>query len=356
MRARQIDGVDAEDISDERVVRSFTESVKEGGFMCKYLQLAQLGVIIGDALYVHGGVISDCYADGQVDCLGMVPWKPVEYRMDDLEAWIDELNAWKAAQVAEWLERPTGRRRRRPVAVHSLKGWDARGGQMLMDYAVTNCYPSVVLGRHLGPKSMGATCRSTSSRGRRERHPPNRRRPHPARQLPVGPHPGEPAAGHLAHRGRDGRHAYPTWTSPTTAAAPSRRSSSASGQVCVRGVLQNMASIQYTLAPLRTAQPAGPPAAPLPGAAEKKWGTGLLPRNWRDDLDALKRLEPEVDFDGGTIADRRFVKARLAETGDLLMCHVSGFKYSLLSPDEARLRPAGARPADGAHVRRPSCR
>ena len=48
--------------------------------------------------------------------------------------------------------------------------------------------------------------------------------------------------------------------------------------------------------------------------------------------DLIGAAEPEVLADGTPNVGRRFVKARLAESGDLLMCRVDGFKveYSTL--------------------------
>jgi hypothetical protein len=66
-------------VTDDEVVRSFVESVEEGGFMRRYLQLAQLAAIVDGTLYVHGGVLQ---GGPDNDCIGCVPGR--EERIDDI--------------------------------------------------------------------------------------------------------------------------------------------------------------------------------------------------------------------------------------------------------------------------------
>jgi len=71
-------------------------------------------------------------------------------RIDDVHEWVAALNAWKGAQIAAWLARPQwSDPALSPQQVAPGAGYDARGGQALIDYAVPSGRPSVILGRHL---------------------------------------------------------------------------------------------------------------------------------------------------------------------------------------------------------------
>ena len=53
LRRKELGGVG---VDDEAVARSFKASVAEGGEMRGYLSVAQLAVVLGDTLFVHGGI------------------------------------------------------------------------------------------------------------------------------------------------------------------------------------------------------------------------------------------------------------------------------------------------------------
>lgn len=140
-------------ISDDEVVASFVESVQPGGFMRRYLELGELGKVINGSLYVHGGVVSDQYGDGAPHCVGKVPGR--SSAVESVQAWVEALNAWKEEQVAEWVAQPLWvDARSSPSQCHCMGGYDARGGQALMNYGVYGSPAGVVLGRHLEKNGM----------------------------------------------------------------------------------------------------------------------------------------------------------------------------------------------------------
>jgi hypothetical protein len=82
---------------DEAIVSSFLEDVQAGGLLREYLLRAQLAFRSGVTLFVHGGVSDDSF--------GAVPSEP---RVAGLAAWIEQLNAFHARQVAAFVEDPFG--------------------------------------------------------------------------------------------------------------------------------------------------------------------------------------------------------------------------------------------------------
>jgi len=110
----ELTGTPINKISDENVVESFVGAVKDdNGVVNNYLRSAQIGVIIGDTLFVHGAV--------EEQALGFVPSPLTRYKFnarDELKSlpgaqaglplreWIDGLNAFAAEQVASWRKDP----------------------------------------------------------------------------------------------------------------------------------------------------------------------------------------------------------------------------------------------------------
>jgi hypothetical protein len=129
-------GTFAHEVSDEKVVESFVSAVEhDDGEVCSYLRSAQLGVIIGDTIYVHGAV--------EERAMGFVPSHLTQYKVNTsteiqslpgvrtglpLREWIDGLNAFAAEQVAEWRKNPHWR----PDGT--------RAGEALMAY---QCRPAI---------------------------------------------------------------------------------------------------------------------------------------------------------------------------------------------------------------------
>ena len=60
------DGLWAEDQRTLRACASFRASVMEGGWMAEYVRLAELGVLMGDTLFVHGGLVSSQFGAGRL--------------------------------------------------------------------------------------------------------------------------------------------------------------------------------------------------------------------------------------------------------------------------------------------------
>ena len=74
---------------DDAVVDSFLGSMQPGGLMRGYLQRAKLGLVIGDTVFVHGGI--------SPDTLGWLP-PPLQTESDARE-WIEKLNMFAETQV-----------------------------------------------------------------------------------------------------------------------------------------------------------------------------------------------------------------------------------------------------------------
>ena len=113
-------------VSDATVLESFRGSVAPGGLMAEYLQHAQLALVLGNTLFVHGAV---CERSA-----GHVPGHTSSCESRDLSStsgvlsprvWAERLNTWKEEQLGEWLAYPY---------YNSERSW--RGGEALMDYAV----------------------------------------------------------------------------------------------------------------------------------------------------------------------------------------------------------------------------
>mmetsp|Transcript_25529 Transcript_25529/g.31390 ORF Transcript_25529/g.31390 Transcript_25529/m.31390 type:complete len:467 (+) Transcript_25529:259-1659(+) len=138
-----LSGRNDDEISDEEVIASFLESVQEGGFVVEYLKLAQIGVILHDTLFVHGGV--------NVESCGFVPdYKKFRYfdratgdvvvkSVDDIpgfllpenhtvEDWINHLNAFADDALNHYLQSPFWQEK---------DGIWIRGGEALMAYQST---------------------------------------------------------------------------------------------------------------------------------------------------------------------------------------------------------------------------
>ncbi|MBA4696645.1 MAG: metallophosphoesterase [Legionella sp.] len=88
-------------ISDEAVTQSFLDAVAPTGQITRYLQHAQLGVIHGDTLFIHGAVTSEN--------MGYVPgfFEATGHRLSDAREWIDALNDWYRTEIQAWIAQPT---------------------------------------------------------------------------------------------------------------------------------------------------------------------------------------------------------------------------------------------------------
>lgn len=273
--------------------------------MRKYLQLGQLAVVVGKALYVHGGLIG--YGPNVPDCVGIIPGQ--SEKVKGVKEWVDALNAWKDGQLDDWSKQPQWAD---TVASPTLAvfggGYDSRGGQMLMEYAVAGGpHASVVLGRHLDggmPKEMPKDVVDMLTSAGIDRviigHTPHGNCPTVIKQEAVETLMADTSFSDMSAADNRG-------------SAVSTIAVMADGTVKVKGETQDGMALQYELPPLDT---------PASAAA------------------LIGRMEPELSEDGQPNPKRRFVKAGLTQNGelDLLLCRVEGFKveYSTMSSIDAR--------------------
>eukprot|EP00929_Paragymnodinium_shiwhaense_P008918 TRINITY_DN112906_c0_g1_i1.p1 TRINITY_DN112906_c0_g1~~TRINITY_DN112906_c0_g1_i1.p1 ORF type:complete len:1070 (-),score=199.36 TRINITY_DN112906_c0_g1_i1:368-3577(-) len=123
-------GCQTDSVSDEVVVRSFRDSVDPCGddpWMLDFLKAGQLAVVLGRSLYVHGGLYEEA--------IGRVPHEKAA--CTTVQDWATRLNAWKEAQLLDFVSRPAWR-----SEDTSSCHWDARGrrrgGDVLIDYGTPN--------------------------------------------------------------------------------------------------------------------------------------------------------------------------------------------------------------------------
>eukprot|EP00746_Dinoflagellata_sp_MGD_P143691 gnl/MRDRNA2_/MRDRNA2_76486_c0_seq1.p1 gnl/MRDRNA2_/MRDRNA2_76486_c0~~gnl/MRDRNA2_/MRDRNA2_76486_c0_seq1.p1 ORF type:complete len:656 (+),score=102.10 gnl/MRDRNA2_/MRDRNA2_76486_c0_seq1:76-2043(+) len=141
-------------VSDKEVAQSYEDSVAPGGIMRRYLELAQLCVILGNTLFVHGQIIGNqfkaCGENGIAWSVKHVPNEPEP--CEDIYLWCQKLNAWACQQIAEWEANPAWSQ---PPLDSTCEGWRGRGGADLMAYGTPGTpFPSVVYCRWLESSSM----------------------------------------------------------------------------------------------------------------------------------------------------------------------------------------------------------
>ena len=74
---------------DDAVVDSFVSSMRPGGLMRGYIERAKLGLVIGDTVFVHGGI--------SPDTLG---WLPPPFQPEaNAREWIQQLNVFAETQI-----------------------------------------------------------------------------------------------------------------------------------------------------------------------------------------------------------------------------------------------------------------
>ena len=123
------------DVSDAEVLHSFVASVDPRGsdpWMLRYLQLGQLMAVVGDTLFVHGGV--SALALGQVPASSRALARGGENAADlrgggsevSLMQWCGDLNRWAAGEIADYAANPLG----------GPFGGGVRAAEALLQYAV----------------------------------------------------------------------------------------------------------------------------------------------------------------------------------------------------------------------------
>lgn len=117
---------DRDDITDQEVIASFVESVNPQGtdpWMLDYIKCGQFAALLGDTLFVHGGV--------SAEIIGTVPG--LEMVHTDLREWCVDLHRWQQEQVAAfeanqtWTHTPDGK---------GGVGARTRNADAIMDYCV----------------------------------------------------------------------------------------------------------------------------------------------------------------------------------------------------------------------------
>mmetsp|Transcript_82023 Transcript_82023/g.248736 ORF Transcript_82023/g.248736 Transcript_82023/m.248736 type:complete len:966 (-) Transcript_82023:57-2954(-) len=299
-------GTAPEAVPDEEVVESYEASLRPGGWMREYLRAAQLGLLLGDALFVHAQICDNGFRPPGVAepatawCLGQVPGHaaPVE----DLRAWLRALNAWGEAQVRDWEARPLWDP---PPRAASYEEWRGRGASELICYGTpASRVPTVVYSRFLTPKCMPLKYPPELARYLRE---------HAVRYVVVGhtPHGHSPTV--IQNDGVTvimGDTSFSHVNANTSYKGDNRGTAvsdiAINGRVChVRGCTSEDQIIDFTVAP---------------DAGDEYVG----------------RIQ-----EGGASAQRFFVKARLPEAPGLptrtyLLSTVQGFSYdyALLTPEQ----------------------
>eukprot|EP00164_Ancoracysta_twista_P007886 GFYU01011287.1.p1 GENE.GFYU01011287.1~~GFYU01011287.1.p1 ORF type:complete len:476 (-),score=136.32 GFYU01011287.1:121-1548(-) len=128
-------GCDKKDISSSEVVDSYLKSVQPGGVIYEYLHSGVLAKIIGRSLYCHGGVIGQF--DG--DCIGRIPGR--SDTIGSVKEWVKQLNQWYRSQLDEWKSQPKWKDPANPTE---------RGGNALLKYTAAPSFGhTVVMARHL---------------------------------------------------------------------------------------------------------------------------------------------------------------------------------------------------------------
>jgi len=146
-------------ITDEDVLQSYEDSIKPGGCMHEYLRHAQLGVLLGQSLFVHGQIVGNHFKPGTVRgadqnsvawCVGVVPDE--ERPTADVRQWLKRLNAWARREIEEWERAPTWTQ---PPMSSSYEGWKGRAGSELICYGTpASRVPTVVYCRFLTDQCM----------------------------------------------------------------------------------------------------------------------------------------------------------------------------------------------------------
>jgi len=153
---------------DDDVAWSYENSLlKPEGLMRQYLEMAQLGILLGRTLFVHGQIIGNQFPPDQVEgadssstacCIGVVPGRSnpkVGCSYDFLPAlsvWLDQLNAWARAEISMWKASPFWTT---PPTEATYEAWRGRMASELIAYGTPGTrVPTVVYCRYLSEDSM----------------------------------------------------------------------------------------------------------------------------------------------------------------------------------------------------------
>uniref|UniRef100_A0A7S0F8R4 Uncharacterized protein n=1 Tax=Pyrodinium bahamense TaxID=73915 RepID=A0A7S0F8R4_9DINO len=102
-------GVDPEQVTDEEVAKSCEDCLKPGGWTYEYMQLAQLAILLGDTLFIHGEILSGNVGVEEVRAgvkhqeavrTGLLPED--DDPEDDVQDWVIRLNTEVRSQIRQW--------------------------------------------------------------------------------------------------------------------------------------------------------------------------------------------------------------------------------------------------------------
>lgn len=115
-RRKELADINNKSVGDEDVFTSFRASVEPNGFMRKYISLAQIGVIIGDTIIVHGAITPTnvgkvpngfiAFEETPLASTSSFFQPPAMLDADDVHAWIEQLNYWYQSAVKRWVDTP----------------------------------------------------------------------------------------------------------------------------------------------------------------------------------------------------------------------------------------------------------
>jgi len=84
-----LEGTVEDEVPDDQVIASFRQCLQHSGWLYEYLQRAQLGVLLGETLFVDGQVIANGGEEAEMG------------NGEDLREWLIELNDWYCKSVKD---------------------------------------------------------------------------------------------------------------------------------------------------------------------------------------------------------------------------------------------------------------
>jgi hypothetical protein len=146
-------------VTDDDVLESFTSSVdpaNEDAWMLSFIELGQIMLLIGDCMFVHGGI--------RTPALGAVPGEAEV--QEDAQGWCEGLNRFKTNQVNAYKAQPG-------FVPGEKAGEFTRAAAEILDYGVPNgnggktvVYENFLCNGNCEPPSYEARARERSERKR----------------------------------------------------------------------------------------------------------------------------------------------------------------------------------------------
>ncbi len=95
LRQQELDKRSSHSVTALDVAQSFIKDVEPGGLMFRYIQAAELGVIIQNTVFVHGAVNDENFLK-----------MPSGKKAKSVQEWIQKLNLWKDEEFKNWAKNP----------------------------------------------------------------------------------------------------------------------------------------------------------------------------------------------------------------------------------------------------------